>query len=135
MKRIVVALCIVAFASLALVAQEAASARKNSSDYYPVRLDVVKVYSHADGFRVVYRKGMAGFADLYLPLDWFKPGGSQLVRGEGPAYPYMVVYFKEGKFSHVRLYVAADPRDQSWGMLGSEEGKGKFEVTELKLEF
>jgi hypothetical protein len=128
MKRIALLVVLVAFLACALAAE--------TSAYYPVRLDVVKVYSHAEGFRVVYRKGSADVAAVYLPARWFVSGGkAELVRGHDPSFPYMSVFYKDGKFDHLRLYVLADQRDQTWGILSPSEGAGKFDSEDLKLEF
>jgi hypothetical protein len=124
MKRRIVALLLVAFvAGLVSVAAES-----TTSTFYPVRLDIVKVYSHADGYRVMYRKGMFGVTDFYVPIGWFIPGGkAELVKGHDTSYPYAVVYYKDGKFDHLKLYVESNFRDPSWGQLSQDEGKGKFD--------
>lgn len=125
---------LLAFGLVALVAAAVVSA--DDSAFYPLRLDVVKIYSHADGYRVVYRKGTSGMAELYMPIKWFVPGGkAELVRANDPSFPYLVVYYKEGKFSHARLYAQANQKDSTWGILDPAEGKGKFELDELKPEF
>ena len=52
------------------------------SELYPLRLDVARIFSHSDGYRVIYRKGQAEFADVYVPTGWFVPGGkAQLILG------------------------------------------------------
>lgn len=130
MKRIVLAVAVF-FAITALVGAD-------TSDYYPVRVDVVKVWSHADGFRVIYRKGMKEFVEAYIPATWFVPGGkAELIKAVDPSYPYMVVFYKgQGVFDHVKLYVPQYPNDPSWGMMSQEEGRGKFAGIEgIKLQF
>jgi hypothetical protein len=121
---------------IAIVACTLAAAPLNESSFYPVRVDVVKVYSHADGFRVVYRKGSTSVGDVYLPARWFISGGkAELVRGRDTSYPYMTVFYKDGKFDHLRLYVLADQQDLTWGILNPAEGAGKFDSEDLKLSF
>lgn len=119
-----------------LVAIVACAIASETSAFYPVRLDVVKVYSHADGYRVIYRKGSAGVADVYIPTRWFVSGGkAELVRGNDPSYPYMTVFYKNGTFDHLRLYVLADQNDSTWGLLSPADGAGKFNSDDLKLDF
>ena len=119
-----------------LVAIVACAIASETSAFYPVRLDIVKVYSHADGYRVIYRKGSAGVADVYIPARWFVSGGkAELVRGNDPSYPYMTVFYKNGKFDHLRLYVLADQNDSTWGCLVLRTGAGKFNSDDLKLDF
>jgi len=137
MKRSVIVFILLAILAAGLAA--------DTSAYYPVRLDVVKVYTHAEGYRVVYRKGYGDFADLYVPVGWFKattdssgkllPPKAELVRGEDASYPYATVYYKDGKFDHLLLFVRSDPHDPMWGMLSPEEGAGKFKDEDPKLVF
>jgi hypothetical protein len=128
MKRVAIVIVLLAFIAGALAA--------DTSAFYPVRVDVVKVFSHSDGYRVIYRKGSSEVAAPYLPARWFISGGkAELVRGNDTSFPYMTVFFKEGKFDHLRLYVLADQKDQTWGILNPSEGAGKFGSDDLKLEY
>jgi len=128
MKRTVLALGLFIIVATSLVAE--------TSAYYPVRVDVVKLFAHADGYRVIYRKGAIGMAEIFLPIKWFAPGGKgQIIRANDPSYPYLTVYYKDGAFSHVRLYVSNNYQDDTWGVLPANEGKGKFDVEDIKLEF
>ncbi len=145
MKRILIASILIAMALAAFPAfsQEAkpadplATQIKSPSDMYPFRLDVVKVFQHSLGFRVVYRVGQAEFADAYIPIEWFKAGGkAELIRSNDPSHPYMVIYYREGKFSHVRLFVKDFPKDPSWGILESgPDVASKFKVEEIVPKF
>lgn len=129
MKRPLIVLGIFAFVLVAVLAAD-------TSEYYPVRVSVVKVLAHSDGYRVIYRKGSADVADVYIPAKWFTAGGkAQLIRGYDASYPYLVVFYKEGKFDHLRLYVIADTRDSTWGVLDPALGKDKFNGEDIKLEF
>lgn len=128
MKRSIVALLLIAIVSLGLAAE--------ASAFYPVRIDVVKVFSHSDGFKVVYRKGSSDVSAVYLPARWFVPGGkAELVRATDPSFPYMTLFYKDGKFDHLRLYVLADQKDDTWGVLTPAEGAGKFTADDLKIDF
>jgi hypothetical protein len=141
MKRFVVAAAVIAMAvsPFAAFAQEAkpadtsSSTIKNPSDMYPFRLDVVKVYQHSLGYMVVYRVGTDQFAQAYIPIGWFKSGGkAQLIRANDPSHPYMVIYYRQGKFDHVRLFVKDNVKDPSWGILeGGADLADKFKVEEI----
>lgn len=145
MKRVITCLCIFILASAAMPAsaQDAASGRsldtsgsiRQASELYPVRLDVVRVFSHAQGYRVIYRKGQAALSELYVPIDWFVAGGkAQLIRATGPHIPYAMVYYRtDGSFSHVKLYVHPNVRDQSWGEIRGDPGDA-FKVDTIKLD-
>jgi hypothetical protein len=128
MKRATIIVVLIAILACAVAA--------DSSAFYPVRIDVVKVYSHAEGFLVLYRKGSSDVASVYIPARWFVSGGkAELVRGQDSSFPYMTVFYKNGQFDHLRLYVLADQTDLTWGILSPSEGKGKFDSDDLKLEF
>jgi len=150
MKRIIIVIAVLVFAIAVPVvfAQEAKGSTSSGSgldksasiaspaDIYPVRVDVTRVYSHNQGYRVVYRKGESSFAEAYIPSTWFVPGGKAvLVRGRGPQYPYMFVYYKEdGSFSHLKLFVLQNFKDPSWGIIEGDPGD-RFKVETVKLEF
>jgi hypothetical protein len=128
MKRAALVLALIAVVSLGLAAE--------ASAFYPVRIDVVKVFSHGDGFKVVYRKGTADVGAVYLPARWFVPGGkAELVRANDPSFPYMTLFYKDGKFDHLRLYVLPNQNDETWGVLTPSEGVGKFDSDDLKMDF
>jgi len=129
MKRRLIVTCLFALLLAAVVGAD-------TSEYYPVRLNVVKIYAHADGYCVVYRKGLAGTANAYLPSKWFTAGGkAEIIRGTDPSYPYMVVFFKEGKPDHVKLYALASNTDITWGILDPSQAKDKFNGDDIKIEF
>ncbi len=106
------------------------------AELYPHRVDVTRVYMHSQGYKVVYRKGGASFAEMYIPTSWFTPGGkAMLIAGRGPQYPYMVVYYKpDGSFSHLKLFVLGNMKDPSWGIIEGDPGD-RFKVETVKLEF
>lgn len=130
MKRRIVVLLVLAALALGLVAAD-------TSSYYPVRLDVLKIYSHADGYRVLYRRGPMGTADLYVPITWFVPGGkAEIVFGHDKAFPYAMVFYKDGKFDHIKIYASSWRDDPSWGEIDYQAGKGKFDnITDLQVKF
>ncbi len=147
MKRTMILIALIVVASVAF-AQESTAASgsgngldksgsiRMASDLYPVRIDVSRVYSHSQGYKIVYRKGQASFAELYIPSTWFVSGGkAMLIRGRGPQYPYLVVYYKsDGSFSHLKLYVLENMNDSTWGTIEGDPGD-KFKVETVKLEF
>lgn len=129
MKRRIVVLIVLMALAFGLAA--------DTSSYYPVRLDVVKIYSHADGYRLVYRQGPLGMADVYVPISWFVPGGkAEILYEHGPAYPYAMVYYKDGKFDHIKIFASSDRTGDSWGQLDYESARSKFQnITDLQIKF
>ena len=44
-----------------------------------------------------------------------------MVFGKDPSYPYFSVFYLNGKFDFIRLYVIDDVKDLSWGILKKTE--------------
>ncbi len=79
MKRTAIVLALLVIAAVGLAAE--------TSAYYPVRVDVIKVYTHGDGFLVIHRKGSADVGQCYIPAKWFTSGRTrQGERSQLPVY-------------------------------------------------
>ena len=120
-------------------AQESSSGNRES-DYYYVNVTLEKIYSYRKGYVVSYRKGMSDMAQAYLPLEWFQgtDAPSEIVRlGSGSTWPSLSVYYKNGTFSHVRLYVRREMGHSSWGSIPQTADLDSYfeNVEDFKLEF
>jgi hypothetical protein len=123
MKKIIVA---VVFAAI-LAAGSPLFAQQNSregqeSEYYYINISLEKIFPYRAGYVVQYRKGgsVGRLATTYLPMEWFTYSAGKgeivaLTRGQG--WPTMSVYYKNGEFSHVRLYVHRQMTHQTWGVV------------------
>jgi hypothetical protein len=142
MKKLLAAAFFAAVLGTALFAQNNQGGQggkfKSEAELYPRTIPVEKVYSYRKGYVVQYRKGANQMGRVYIPLEWFEgiAGKADLVtipRGKG--WPYMTVYYKEGAFNHVRLYVIRERGHESWGMVPITTNiDDRFEgVEELKL--
>lgn len=102
------------------------------SGFYPVTVPIAKIYSHVLGYRVLYKISLTEAREAYIPSSWFYSGGkAEAYAGHGTAYPYMVVYYKDGKFSHVKLYVPDDSNDERWAVFPQEfDPTEKFNATQ-----
>ncbi|GHT84545.1 hypothetical protein FACS1894137_07720 [Spirochaetia bacterium] len=125
-----------------LMAQQepAASSGGNTAETYAVTISVERVYPYRKGYIVKYRKGINQTADAYLPLEWFRgvAAKAELVQmGSGKDWPHMTVFYKNGAFDHLRLYVRKNRGHESWGNVPlSVNVDERFEnVEDLKLEF
>jgi hypothetical protein len=143
--RILATLFALILTALPVAAQDADSGSSpqkytNESEYYPVFVQVEKIYNYSKGYIVSYRKGPFQMANAYLPIEWFRgtSGKGHIVRqGSANTWPRLVVYYKNGEFSHLRLYVHRDRNHETWGVArASAELDSKFEnVEDIKLEF
>lgn len=121
----------------------AASLAAEESPYFVKTVPISKIYNHKLGYRVVYMTNNFQFKVFYIPTEWFAVAGetgvapkAELYFGNEPAFPYFSVFWKDGEFSHLRLYLKKDLNDTTWGdstILG--EIDDKFQVDTLDLEF
>ena len=138
--RFLVALAITLMAALPISAQSNESRFQNESEFYYVNVPIEKIFPYRKGYVVVYRKGMNQFVQAYLPQDWFLGAaatGDVIQIGSGTLWPSMTVYYQNGEFSHVRLYVRKERSHITWGNIPQGVNlDDRFEnVTELRLEF
>ncbi|MDR1238946.1 MAG: hypothetical protein LBK27_02430 [Treponema sp.] len=90
----------------------------HESEFFYVTASIEKIYPYNKGYVIQYRKGVNQMARVYLPYEWFTDAGG---RGElvtlpaGRDWPYLVVYYKAGEFSHVRLYIHRSKAHETWG--------------------
>ena len=135
-----------ALLALLLIAASGSAAFAQDSDYYYLNVNVVKVYPTKLGFLLVYRVGSMTAKELYLPNEWFQvsmdasgkpvPAQAEIVYARDPGYPYKTVYYKAGKYSHLRLYLQVDRGHPSYGLLPADaKVDDKFKVTEFSIEY
>lgn len=131
MKRIVaLGLILLIVGIFALQAKE--------SDMFVKTQPIVKIYTHRLGFKVIYLKSDLSMAEFYVPIDWFSLAGGKgvLVKGEDSAYPYFSIFWLNGEFNSIKLYVKSNLQDLTWGALETTPGlRDRFNVETLDLEF
>ena len=133
MKKTILAILILLFIAGALFAEA------SDSPYYVRTMPIAKVYPHKDGYKILYRNAKMEYSAFYVPMEWFGGASSkgELVYGDSDAYPYFSMFWKDGAFDHIRLYLHRDRTDISWGDLDpTNDIADKFqgvESIELKL--
>jgi hypothetical protein len=115
----------------------AVSAQDQDPKIYVKTVSIMKILNHSLGYKVLYLKSSMDVGEFYVPHSWFKAGGkAELVMGNTPAFPYFSVFYREGKFDHIKLYAHDNIQHLSWGRLKTQAGdSSKFEVETLDLEF
>lgn len=104
---------------------------------------ISKIYNHRLGYRVVYMTNDFDFKVFYVPTEWFSVAGetgeipkAEIVFGNESAYPYFSIFWKDGAFSHVRIYARNNPNDSTWGDASNlGDINDRFAVESLDLEF
>jgi len=107
---------------MAQTKQEEKWGAANTSDLYYVNFPVEKVYTYRKGYVVLFRQGANSLGRAYIPYQWFRAGvkKAEIIQlADGSSWPCMSVFFKEGSFHAVRLYVAKRSAHITWGMLPS----------------
>lgn len=125
-------LIILLFCCTALLAMAA------ESEFFVRSVPISRVYLYKEGYRVLYLKNDMSFEDMYLPIDWFTTAGGkgELVLGDDASYPYFSIFWKNGEFAHIRLYLRKDMRDPSWGKaMGGDTIADRFKDEPPVLEF
>ncbi len=108
------------------------------STLYAKALPIQKITSYQQGYKVVYFTAHGDLQAIWVPLDWFYQVNNyrtsdgfvkaEIVRGTGPKYPFLQIFWKDGKFHHLRLFVVDDYNDISWGTANlAENAAAKFD--------
>jgi hypothetical protein len=123
---------------LLLLVLGAAFGQEQDANVYVKSVPILKILTSSAGYKILYVKSDMQVGEIYLPLSWFgKAGGkAEIVFGRDPSYPYFSVFYRDGKFDFIRLYVLDNVGDVSWGILKrSEEEFNRFKVDTLKIEY
>jgi len=159
MKKLIIALVLLAVLS-PLFAQ---NNKEELPNLYYINVPVEKIYPSGKGYIIQYLKNTGIMGTVGIPNEWFiysKNTGGQPESGTAAAslqyvaagkaeivtlpsgrnWPTLTVFYKDGEFSHIRLYVHRDKSHSTWGNIpqGSDVSRYSrfFEDTEtLKIEY
>ena len=90
---------------------------------YVKSVPILKILSHPEGYKVLYMRSDMKVDELYIPHRWLsKTGGTaEIIFGDDPSFPYFSVFYRDGKFDFIRLYVMETVNDVTWGILRKTE--------------
>ena len=133
MKRTVLLIVL----SLLVLGALAVGAQEQDPKVFVKTVGIMKILNHSLGYKVLYLKSSMEVGEFYVPHRWFKAGGkAELILGDGPAFPYFSVFYKDGEFDHIKIYAQEKIGHLSWGRLKAQAGdSSKFEAETLDLEF
>ena len=120
MKKIIIAAVVLASLAAGFPVFAADSKEGKESEFYYKSISLEKIWPYQKGYVVQYRKGLNSIGRAYIPSEWFTMTAS---KGEiinlppGNSWPSMSVYYKNGEFDHVRLYVHRLRSHQTWGSI------------------
>ena len=140
MKKLIIAAigAVLLVAGLPVFAQD--KQKGNDSEYYYKSISIEMIFPYRNGYVIQYRRGVNGIERAYLPMAWFtgSAGKGEIVTlPVGNAWPSFSVYYKDGEFSHVRLYVHRLSDHPTWGTIPQNVNiDARFEgIEELNLKF
>jgi hypothetical protein len=88
------------------------------SEFYYVNVSLERIFPHRAGYIVQYRTGLSRITTAYLPAAWFTDAASKgeiLYLPQGTSWPSLSVFYENGVFSHVRLFVHRMASHETWG--------------------
>jgi len=114
--------------------------KEYESEYYYKNVSLEKIYLYRSGYIVQYRRGMNSLDKAYLPMSWFSSSagrGEIITLPSGKAWPSLTIYYKNGEFSHVRLYVHHVDSHQTWGVIPQNVNLDSYfeNVEDIRLKF
>jgi hypothetical protein len=115
MKKIIIVLAFLALVS-PVFAQHSAVNRPDN--LYYTNVSVERIFPSRQGYVVQYRSASSIVATVGIPNEWFTDaaGIAELViLPTASDWPTMTVFYKNGEFSHVRLYVHPAKSHLTWG--------------------
>ncbi|MCL2197136.1 MAG: hypothetical protein FWB77_05925 [Treponema sp.] len=112
----------------------------NDEKFYCINVSVEKIYPSHDGYIVQYRAGSAHTVTIGIPNQWFTDAASSAELVKLPLasdWPTMSVFYKEGEFSHLRIYVHPAKSHWTWGSIpmGTDVSRFFIDKESFKLKF
>jgi hypothetical protein len=137
MKKLIVVLIFMAVIS-PVFAQNYSSGSSGNMYYHNVPIE--KIYMSGPGYVVQYRKGVNEVGTVGLPYEWFTKAGSYaeiMKLPPGADWPSMSVFYKDGSFNYVRLYVHSSKRHTTWSVVPQGADVSRFfgDMEAFKIDF
>ena len=110
------------------------------TDLYYHNVTVERVYPSGEGYIVQYRKGVNQIGVIGIPNEWFSEAGGKAELMKLPLgrnWPSMSIFYKAGKFSHLRLYVHHNKGHRTWSAIpqGIDVSKYFKDADSFRIEF
>lgn len=137
MKKLIIVLVFFAII-LPVFAQNNAGSGEKAMYYHNVTIE--KIYLSIEGYIVQYRKGVNEIGTIGIPYEWFTGAASKaevLLLPYGIDWPSMSVFYEDGEFKFVRLYVHRWKRHRTWSVVpqGADVSRHFKDSDSLKIDF
>ena len=96
---------------------------------YYINVPVERIFPSLEGYIIQYRSSASVIATVGIPIEWFNAAaGKAQIKHLAAAsdWPTMSVFYSEGEFSHVRLYVHRSRTHQTWGTIPQGTDVARF---------
>ena len=134
MRRVAALIVVLLLAGAAAFAQQTAG-----RSVYVKTIPIAKIYPHPLGYRILYFRSTLDYAEMYVPLSWFTWGGTgkaAVVWGDSAEFPYLSIYYLDGKFDRIMLYLQPNMHHVPWGKLPAGfDLTARFNVQEPPRDF
>jgi hypothetical protein len=137
MKKLIVVLIFMAVIS-PVFAQN--NSRDTSGEMYYHNVPIEKIYMSGPGYIIQYRKGVNEIGIVGLPYDWFTKADSSaeiMKLPPGTNWPSMSIFYKDGNFDYIRLYVHKSKGHPTWSVVpqGSDVSRFFGNPEAFKIDF
>jgi len=138
--RIALFLALAVFSQGDFLSAQTPAGERKESEYYYFNYTIEKIFTHRLGYVVIYRRASNKLERVYLPLEWFNTIGGKgeiVYLGSGKEWPSMIVYYHDGKFSHVRLRLRKYGLHETWSVVPFNVNVDDYfkDIEEVKLIF
>jgi len=140
MKKLIVTVILLSVFAAATPVFAQTIREENQSEYYYVNITLERIYLYRAGYVIQYRKGINRIGTLYLPHEWFSSAaakGELVYLPRGKEWPTLTIYYKDGEFSHVRLYAHKWRGHSTWGVVPMSANLDSHfkDIDTLKIEY
>jgi len=137
MKRLIIVLIFLAVISPVFAQNQTI---QRSDNFYYINVSIERIYPSGQGYVVQYTSTSNTLALIGIPSRWFSnaAGKAEMVNlAVASDWPTMTVFYEDGKFSHVRLYVHPAKSHLTWGNIpqGIDVSRYFADEESFKLEF
>ncbi|MCL2440661.1 MAG: hypothetical protein FWD14_02885 [Treponema sp.] len=101
----------------------------NQDRIYYINVPVERIFPTSSGYVIQYRSSSSVLATIGIPVEWFTDAGGSAEMVRLPAasdWPTMSVFYRNGEFSHVRLYVHRVKGHRTWGTIPQGTDVSRF---------
>jgi len=127
MKKLIIVLIF-----LAAISPIFAQNNSEEKDGYYINVSVERIFPTSQGYIVQYQS-QSGIKTIGIQNSWFTDAGGRadIVRlPRGKSWPSMSVFYSNGEFSHLRLYVSPVRSHTSWGSIPQGTDVNRFFLDE-----